>query len=181
MATRRILTYPHPILRKEADPWNFFAEEAQHERNTPLRLLYLESQANDLMETLEKVDRGAALAAPQIGLSLQLLCFNVAKADKDGVNMPLFAVNPHILEFSKETDSMTEGCLSFPNIYEPISRPLTVKVEWEDLFGERSEQSFSGFWARCWQHEIDHLQGKLFIDVMDRRAKYRTKAKMEKR
>ena len=163
MSASKILTYPHASLRKKAELWQFFAP------------VELEEHAVLMHDTLLGSTRGAALAAPQIGVSFRIICFNDELAEQDGVKIPRFAVNPEIVSSGSKTQTINEGCLSFPGIRAPVSRPDDVTVSWQDLEGASHRADFSGFWAHCWQHEIDHLDGVLFIDRMDRKTKYRIK------
>ncbi|PZP42796.1 MAG: peptide deformylase [Azospirillum brasilense] len=104
---------------------------------------------------------GIGLAAPQVGESLRLI---VVDLQPDETRQPYVMVNPEIVEASRETAAREEGCLSIPNQYAEVERPAVVKVRWQDLEGARREIMAEGLMAACLQHEIDHLNGVLFID-----------------
>jgi peptide deformylase len=89
-------------------------------------------------------------------------------------------VNPEIIWSSEDQTVYEEGCLSIPDIYNDITRPAEVKVRWTDLDGQQQERQFSGIWATCVQHEIDHLDGKLFIDYLGPLKRQMITRKMEK-
>ena len=104
---------------------------------------------------------GIGLAAPQVGESLRLI---VVDLQPDETRQPYVMVNPEIVEASREVALREEGCLSIPNQYAEVERPAVVKVRWQDLEGARREIMAEGLMAACLQHEIDHLNGVLFID-----------------
>lgn len=104
---------------------------------------------------------GIGLAAPQVGESLRLI---VVDLQPDEARQPYVMVNPEIVQASRETAVREEGCLSIPNQYAEVERPAVVKVRWQDLEGARQEITAEGLMAACLQHEIDHLNGVLFID-----------------
>ncbi|WP_237183234.1 peptide deformylase [Roseomonas gilardii] len=104
---------------------------------------------------------GIGLAAPQVGESLRLI---VVDLQPDEARQPYVMVNPEIVQASRETALREEGCLSIPNQYAEVERPAVVKVRWQDLEGARQEITAEGLMAACLQHEIDHLNGVLFID-----------------
>ncbi|BFL64724.1 Peptide deformylase [Roseomonas mucosa] len=104
---------------------------------------------------------GIGLAAPQVGESLRLI---VVDLQPDDTRQPYVMVNPEIVEASREVALREEGCLSIPNQYAEVERPAVVKVRWQDLEGARREITAEGLMAACLQHEIDHLNGVLFID-----------------
>ena len=104
---------------------------------------------------------GIGLAAPQIGVSLRLAVIDLAPDDK---REPIVLVNPEIIARSPETATREEGCLSLPGLYADVTRPARVKVRFEDLAGIKREIEGDGLMAACLQHEIDHLDGVLFVD-----------------
>jgi peptide deformylase len=104
---------------------------------------------------------GIGLAAPQIGLSLRLVVIDLQPADKPS---PLVLVNPEIASRSEEIATREEGCLSVPGQYADVSRPARVRVRYQDPAGIRHEIDADGLLAACLQHEIDHLDGVLFVD-----------------
>jgi peptide deformylase len=134
-----------PILREETKPVGVITEDIQ-------RLI------DDMFETMYAA-RGIGLAAPQVGRSERL-----AVVDVD--DEPMVLINPEILESSKAAEKAEEGCLSIPEVYGDVERPSTVRVRAMDRDGNVFEREASGLLARCMQHEIDHLHGKMFIDYM---------------
>ena len=122
---------------------------------------------------------GVGLAAPQIGISLQIAVVDLRKVEKRPssleiggkpvdwrTQMPLFFCNPMITLTRKREDA-DEGCLSFPNVYGAVRRSLRIQMDYEDLHGKRMSIQAGGLLARAIQHEVDHLQGILFIDRME--------------
>jgi peptide deformylase len=108
---------------------------------------------------------GIGLAAPQVGLGHRLIVLDCEKAD--GVEpRPIAMFNPEIVASSDETSVYEEGCLSIPETFADVTRPAEVTVAWIDRDGNPVEETFGGLWATCVQHEIDHLNGKLFIDYL---------------
>jgi peptide deformylase len=99
---------------------------------------------------------------------------------KDGPPEPLALVNPRIVWSSEDVSIYEEGCLSIPEQYADVKRPASVTVEWMDLEGVSQERTFTGLWATCVQHEIDHLDGKLFIDYLGPLKRQMITRKMEK-
>ncbi|WP_159996378.1 peptide deformylase [Roseomonas sp. 18066] len=104
---------------------------------------------------------GIGLAAPQIGELLRLVVIDLQPDDQP---QPYVMVNPEIVAASQQLSSHEEGCLSLPNQYAEVVRPAEVKVRWLDLDGARREMTADGLMATCLQHEIDHLNGVLFVD-----------------
>lgn len=100
---------------------------------------------------------GIGLAAPQVGINVRMFVMG----NRDAVYA---CFNPRIIEASEEQEINTEGCLSFPGLFLNIRRPATIKVEYEDVKGRTQTREFSGIMARCFQHELDHLDGVCFID-----------------
>ncbi len=121
--------------------------------------------ADDMLETMHDAP-GIGLAAPQIGILQRLIVMDCAKKDEEP--QPMALINPEVTWVSDELNTYSEGCLSIPEQYEDVTRPAEVRVRWLDLDGKPQEQKFDGLWATCVQHEIDHLNGKLFIDYLSR-------------
>lgn len=107
---------------------------------------------------------GIGLAAPQVGESLRLIVLDVS--GKDETPDPLVLVNPEVIAASKELATREEGCLSLPNQYAEVTRPAVVKVRYQTLDGSRKDIEADGLMAACLQHEIDHLDGTLFVDYL---------------
>ena len=120
----------------------------------------LRQLAEDMLDTL-RAAQGAAIAANQVGVLKRLFAFDTQ--DRRGV-----LVNPEILETSLETESADEGCLSFPGLFYPLDRPLHARLQGFDVHGEPVEQKGEGMFARMLLHELDHLNGILFIDHLAR-------------
>ena len=120
--------------------------------------------ADNMLETMYAAP-GIGLAAPQIGALLRLIVLDCNKVEESGVQ-PLQMFNPKITEISEEREIHEEGCLSIPDQFGEVERPSVVSVEWVDKRGIEKKETFEGLWARCIQHEIDHLEGKLFIDYL---------------
>ncbi len=160
---RTILIHPDPRLKKPCDLVDEITGEIRH-------------LARDMLETMYDAP-GIGLAAPQVGAMLRVL---VMDCIKDGPPRPMVLINPRVVWQSEDVASYEEGCLSIPDQYAEIRRPAEVRVEWMDLDGEVQEEQFAGIWATCVQHEIDHLDGKLFIDYLGPLKRQMITRKMEK-
>ncbi len=148
---RSILIHPDPRLKKVCPPVD--------DLDDGLRKL-----ASDMLETMYDAP-GIGLAAPQVGEMKRLIVLDCVK-DEGEEPRPLIMFNPQIVARSEETSSYEEGCLSIPEQYAEITRPAEVEVSWMDQNGAPQTEAFDGLWATCVQHEIDHLNGKLFIDYL---------------
>ena len=148
MAIRDILIIPEKKLRLVSEPIKAV--------DKPLRAL-----VDDMFETMYEAP-GIGLAAIQIGEPVRLITMDVAK--KDDPKEPRVFINPEIIWSSEEISAYEEGCLSIPEYYEEVARPASVKVKYLDLDGKEQELEADGLLATCIQHEIDHLNGVLFID-----------------
>lgn len=120
------------------------------------------TQKNSKTKTTCSDETGVGLAAPQVGVNIRLMVWN--ESGKKGEGQEVVLVNPRIISSSKDNKVFEEGCLSFPNIYGDVIRPSKVKVKAQDLTGKKFTVSISGFAARIFQHEFDHLQGTLLCD-----------------
>ena len=120
--------------------------------------------AEDMMETMYDAP-GIGLAAPQIGVLERLIVMDCAKKEDEEPD-PVIMVNPLITASSEEISVYEEGCLSIPEHFAEVTRPELVQVEWIDLDGKQHSEEFGGLKSTCIQHEIDHLNGKLFIDYL---------------
>jgi peptide deformylase len=152
MAIHPILTIPEPVLRTKAK----LIERVDAE----LRRLM-----DDMLETMYDAP-GIGLAAPQIGISRRLIVMDPAK--DDAPKTPLIMVNPEILDRSEEMRLHDEGCLSIPDFTAEIERPAKTRVAFIDREGKEQEVELEGIWSTLVQHEIDHLNGILFIDYLSR-------------
>lgn len=157
----RITKIGEEILRQKAQP--------VEEINDEIRQL-----ANDMLETMIDAD-GVGLAAPQIGRSIRMF---VIMADDD---VKRVFINPQIIKTSNEVGPYDEGCLSIPQVYETIVRPLQVTVQAYDENGKRFTLDADGLLARCIQHENDHLDGVLYIDRGDPDFAQKTEEQFKKR
>lgn len=151
----KIVKYPHPALRRPTRPVLSIDKE----------LLLNVGRMKELMYE----HKGLGLAAPQVALPYQLLILNIS-GDPQNIEAEQVVLNPRILE-KKGIQDGEEGCLSFPGLYQNVRRAKTVKVQAYDLTGQLIEKSVSDLEARAWQHEIDHLHGILYIDMMGPVAK----------
>ena len=121
--------------------------------------------ADDMLETMYDAP-GVGLAAIQIGMPLRMVTMDVSKSEDE--HQPLVLINPEIVWASEEKRVYEEGCLSIPEYYEEVERPARVRVRFTDLDGKVHEEDAEGLYATCIQHEIDHLNGVLFIDHISR-------------
>ncbi len=162
---RPILIHPDPRLKKPCEP---IAEITPD----------IVALANDLLQTMYAAP-GIGLAAPQVGVTRRLIVMDCEKRP-DAPPVPVVLINPVVLWTSEELSTYDEGCLSIPDQYAEIQRPAEVRVGWLGLDGAPQEQQFDGLWATCVQHEIDHLDGKLFIDYLGPLKRQMITRKMEK-
>ena len=156
MALREIIILPDKALRLVSKPI---------EKVTPdIRKL-----ADDMFETMYAAP-GIGLAAIQVAQPLRLITMDLAKKSEEGETtpQPRVFINPEILSSSDETSVYEEGCLSIPEYYEEVERPAKVKVKYLDLDGRAHETEAKGLLVTCLQHEIDHINGVLFIDHLSR-------------
>lgn len=149
MAIRPILIHPEPRLRRAADP----VEEIDDG---------VRSLVADMFATMYDAP-GIGLAATQLGVMKRIF---VMDCGKDEAPQPMVLVNPEIVSASEETETSEEGCLSIPEVYEEVTRPARVTLRWLGLDGKTHEREFGDRWAVCAQHELDHLNGRLFIDYL---------------
>jgi len=152
MAILPILTAPDPLLKKKSVD--------VVEVNDDIRTFL-----NDMVETMYDAP-GIGLAAPQVGVLKNIIVVDVSEDDEN--NIPMKMINPKITWASDELSSYEEGCLSVPQSYAEIERPSKVRIKYLDETGTEHEIDADGMLATCVQHEIDHLEGTLFIDHMSR-------------
>ena len=146
-----ILLVPHPILRQKAKKLKSISRE-------DIKI------ANNMMEAMLKAP-GVGLAANQVGILKQIVTINFEdKENNKKINYTLF--NPSIIQYSKETSLMEEGCLSLPDQYADVERPIEIILEYMDEKEKVIKKQIDGYEARILQHEIDHLSGKLFVDYL---------------
>jgi peptide deformylase len=161
---RKIVHYPHPALRHKAGPVKAI-DKALH------------INIGEMIEQMY-VAKGLGLAAPQVALPFQLLVMNITGDPKQPEREEVF-LNPQIVE-KKGVMTGEEGCLSFPGLYQDVRRAQTIKVRAYNLKGELVEKTISDLEARAWQHEIDHLNGVLFIDMMGPIARFAARTSVKK-
>ena len=152
MTLRTIICLPDPRLRVMCEPVAKVDDE-------------IRQLMDDMLETMYDAP-GIGLAAPQIAVNKRVVVMDVAK--QDDPPKPLFIANPEIIWSSDEKNIHEEGCLSIPEYYEEVERPAKVRVRFLDRNGEQQELDADGILATCFQHEIDHLNGVLFIDHLSR-------------
>ena len=152
---KKILIEPDPILRKKCQPLEKVDDNVK-------KLM------NDMLETMYNAP-GIGLAAVQIGILKRVVVIDISK-DKEKKD-PLFLVNPQILHKSNETSVYEEGCLSLPGHFAEIERPAQCVLKYIDFNGKENELKANGLLATCIQHEVDHLNGVLFIDYLSKLKK----------
>lgn len=162
---RPILIHPDPRLKKICTP--------VADSSDAMRIL-----AKDMLETMYDAP-GIGLAAPQIGVMDRVIVLDCVRDEKEPRN-PIAMLNPEVIASSDETNVYEEGCLSIPDQFAEVTRPKLVTVRWMDLDGREQVQEFDGLWATCVQHEIDHLNGKLFIDYLSAMKRQLITRKMQK-
>ena len=165
MALRPILLHPDPRLKKTCEPVSDISAE-------------MARLADDMLETMYDAP-GIGLAAPQVGVLSRLIVLDCNKSE-EGTPRPLVMFNPEILAASEERSTYEEGCLSIPDQFADITRPAEVDVRWIDRDGTERQETMTGLWATCVQHEIDHLDGKLFIDYLTALKRQLITRKMQK-
>ncbi len=153
MAIREILTVPNPVLKQVSKPVEGPVTDAHR------------ALMDDMLETMYDAP-GIGLAAVQIGVPLRIIVMDLSK--EEGVRAPRYFVNPEITWRSDDVLPYEEGCLSVPEIYDEVERPARVKLTYLNYDGDRIEEDAEGLFAVCIQHEMDHLEGVLFIDHLSR-------------
>ena len=156
MSKRKIVIEPDPILRKKR-------ERLEKVDNNIKKLM------DDMLETMYSAP-GIGLAAVQIGILKRLIVIDISKGEEKKKN-PLFLINPIITSRSKDTSIYEEGCLSIPGHFAEIERPAQCHINFLDYTGKQKQLKADGLLSTCIQHEIDHLDGKLFIDYLSKLKK----------
>jgi peptide deformylase len=164
MALREILVVPDPRLKLKS--------KRVERVDDAMRALL-----DDMLETMYAAP-GIGLAAIQVGEPVRAIVMDLDH--RDGERHPRYFVNPEILWASEETQPYEEGCLSVPDIYDEVERPAQVKLRYLNYDGETVEEDAEGMFAVCIQHEMDHLDGVLFIDHLSRLKRQRAIAKVKK-
>ena len=155
MALRQILTEPNKVLRQKSLP----VENVDKD---------LQILMDDMLETMYAAP-GIGLAAIQVGVAKRVIVLDIEQ--KEGNKSPIFLVNPEIVEKSKNLSTYEEGCLSVPGQFAEIDRPNRCHIKYLDYNGEKKEINAEGMLATCIQHEMDHLEGILFIDYLSKLKK----------
>jgi peptide deformylase len=164
MALREILIVPDPILKKVSARVDVVDDE-------------LRALMDDMLETMYAAP-GIGLAAIQVGVPKRVIVMDLAREGEEAA--PQYFVNPEILWASEETAPYEEGCLSVPEIYDEVERPAHVKLRYLNYRGETVEEDAEGLYAVCIQHEMDHLDGVLFIDHLSRLKREQAVKKVKK-
>lgn len=176
-AKLRIELYPTEVLKAKAPAVDLSAGVDEQLRAIALRMI-------DLMHGAQ----GIGLAAPQVGISQRLFVAHVPpdpEGEPDDPDLPSACaepqvfINPEITEFSKDLEPYDEGCLSLPGITGEVNRPSTVTIRAHNLDGEEVTLRATGLLARCWQHELDHLDGVLILDKMTQMSRLKNRARIK--
>lgn len=164
MSIRPILVIPDPVLKQVSTPVESITAEVR-------------TLAADMLETMYDAP-GIGLAAIQIGVPKRMITIDLSRPEEE--RSPIVLINPEVVWESPERNVYEEGCLSIPEYYEEVERPRAVKVRYTDLDGKTQELDADGLMATCVQHEIDHLNGVLFIDHLSRLKRERVVKKFAK-
>ena len=152
---RKILTEPDPILRKKCEPLEKVDVDTK-------KLM------DDMLETMYAAP-GIGLAAVQVGILKRLVVIDISKGEEK--KKPIFLINPQIIHKSEKTSVYEEGCLSLPGQFAEIERPAKCTIKYIDYNGKEKDLKADGLLATCIQHEVDHLNGILFIDYLSKLKK----------
>jgi len=184
MAIREIIEVPDPRLKQVSTPVESFDDE--------LKVLVA-----DMFETMYDAP-GIGLAGIQVGVAQRVLVIDLQPEDEDAEpelchhhggeehyhqplkKEPRVFINPEILESSEEVATYNEGCLSVPEIYAEVERPVRIRARWQDLAGKTHEEEIDGMLATCLQHEMDHLEGLVFLDRISRLKRQMAMKKLAK-
>jgi peptide deformylase len=166
MAVRPIVTWPDPVLREPAARVESITDE--------IRSLY-----RDLVDTMF-AHNGVGIAAIQIGEPVQMFLIEAAVAGGSETDDPLAFINPEIIWTGDELERADEGCLSFPGVFVPVERPFEARVRAMNLEGDTFELAGEGLLARAFQHEHDHLTGKLLVDFVGPLKKQMIRRKLKR-
>jgi len=165
MAIREIITVPDSRLKEVSKPVEGGVTDEIREL------------MDDMLETMYDAP-GIGLAAIQIGVPLRVIVMDLAKEGEEA--QPRYFVNPEILPLTEDKAPYEEGCLSVPDIFEEVERPTECRVKYLDYDGKEVEEIATGMYAVCIQHEMDHLEGTLFIDYLSRLKRQRAVDKVKK-
>lgn len=166
MARLPILVAPDPRLKNQAQPVDKVDDE-------------IRQLMDDMMETMHDAN-GIGLAAPQVGVAKRVLVMDLAREDEGEDPQPIFMANPEIVWSSEEENLHEEGCLSLPQQFAEVLRPDAVRVRYLDHENEIRELDADGLMAVCVQHEMDHLDGTLFVDHLTKLKRSMILRKLQK-
>ena len=166
MAKLKVYEYPHPVLKQKAEKVAKVDDE-------------IRSFLDDMLETMYDAV-GVGLAAPQVGVSKRIVVIDVAHPDEEEERNPIYLVNPEIIWHSDEESCQYEGCLSVPDQSAEVNRYKQVRVQYLDYNGKECEIMAEGLLAIALQHEIDHLDGILYIDRISRLKRQMLLKKLQK-
>ena len=164
MTIREIITVPNPLLKKISEPVKVIDDDVL-------------SLIDDMIETMYAAP-GIGLAAIQVGVPKRILVIDIARDDE--ARNPLSFINPEIIDPTESLNSFEEGCLSVPGFYEQVERYNNISFTYKNLDGESQNGTAQGLLAVCIQHEIDHLDGKLFVDYISNMKRDRIAKKIKK-
>ncbi len=164
MAIREILTVPDPRLKEKSKPVTGGVTDEHR------------ALMDDMLETMYDAP-GIGLAAIQIGVPLCIIVMDLQENEEPN---PRYFVNPEILDTIEETKPYEEGCLSVPDVFDEVERPAECRIRYLNYEGEQVEETATGLYAVCIQHEMDHLAGTLFIDHLSRLKRQRAVNKVKK-
>ncbi|MDP3172927.1 MAG: peptide deformylase [Phenylobacterium sp.] len=164
MAIREILVVPDPVLKQKSTPVDVVDDD-------------LRALMDDMLETMYAAP-GIGLAAVQIGVPKRVIVMDLSHGEEE--KAPRFFINPQIVWASEETLPYEEGCLSVPEIFDEVERPAKVRLSYLDYQGKAVEEDAEGLFAVCIQHEMDHLEGVLFIDHLSRLKREQAVKKVKK-
>ena len=184
MTIRTIIEIPDPILKQISTPVETFDDD-------------LKTLVADMFETMYDAP-GIGLAAIQVGMPLRVLVIDLQPEDEDAEpevctahgghehshqplrKEPRVFINPEVFDASEELSVYSEGCLSVPEIYAEVERPARIRARWQDLDGKNHQAEIDGMLATCLQHEMDHLEGIVFLDRVSRLKRQMAIKKLEK-
>lgn len=166
MTNYEIITVPHPSLKEKAHPVSKVDDAIRKQMDTMLQTMYDAP--------------GIGLAANQVNILNRVLVMDLSSRKEEQEPNPIFMANPEIIYESEEISVMEEGCLSIPRQYAEVERPAIVRVKYLDYHGKEGELEASGLLSHCVQHEIDHLNGVLFIDYLSMLKRNMILRKVEK-
>ena len=164
MTRLKIIIAPDPRLLQISKPIKEITQEVK---------IFLDKMLHTMYDS-----NGIGLAAPQVGVLSRLIVMDCS--DKNNKKKSFKFINPEILEFSNDIVEFEEGCLSLPTQFAKVDRPESILVRFKDETGKKIQKRFYGIEATCLQHEIDHLNGKLFVDHISKLKKNRIIKKLEK-